>query len=61
MTAEIAHCILDVLQPRGVAVVVEAEHLCISSRGVDRPVPPQGHQPDARPVFAGIRAPGRNS
>ena len=37
MTAKIAHCILDVLQPRGVAVVVEAEHLCISSRGVDRP------------------------
>lgn len=37
MTAQIARCILDVLQPRGVAVVLEAEHLCISSRGANQP------------------------
>lgn len=37
MTAQIARCIEEVLQPRGVAVVLEAEHLCISSRGTEKP------------------------
>lgn len=37
MTAQIARCIEEVLQPRGVAVVLEAEHLCISSRGAQKP------------------------
>ena len=37
MTAEVAHCILDVLEPKGVAVVIEGEHLCIGSRGAERP------------------------
>jgi GTP cyclohydrolase I len=36
LTAEIAHCINDVLQPRGVAVVVEAQHHCMTTRGVHR-------------------------
>jgi len=36
MTAEIASIIESVLQPRGVAVVIEAEHACMSSRGVDK-------------------------
>lgn len=35
-TAEIARCINDVLEPRGVAVVVEARHLCMTTRGVHR-------------------------
>lgn len=34
MTAEIAGIIDDVLRPRGVRVVVEANHACMSSRGV---------------------------
>jgi GTP cyclohydrolase IA len=36
MTAEIASIIEKVLQPRGVAVAIEAEHACISSRGVHK-------------------------
>ena len=36
MTAEIACTIDEVLQPRGVAVAIEAEHACMSSRGVDK-------------------------
>lgn len=36
MTAEIARCISDVLKPRGVAVVVEASHQCMTTRGVHK-------------------------
>ena len=36
MTAEIAAAIDEVLQPRGVAVVIEAEHACMSTRGVHK-------------------------
>lgn len=36
MTAQIAGAIQDVLQPRGVAVVLEAEHQCMSTRGVHK-------------------------
>ncbi len=34
MTAQIAHVIQDVLKPRGVAVLVEAEHMCMAMRGI---------------------------
>lgn len=34
ITAQIAHTIQDVLKPRGVAVVVEAEHMCMAMRGI---------------------------
>jgi GTP cyclohydrolase I len=34
MTAQIAHCIHDVLKPKGVGVVVEATHQCMTTRGV---------------------------
>ena len=37
MTAQIAKCIEEVLQPLGVAVVVEGEHHCMSTRGVHKP------------------------
>ncbi len=37
MTAQIAKTLDDVLQPRGVAVMVEAEHQCMSTRGVHKP------------------------
>jgi GTP cyclohydrolase I len=37
LTAQIANTINDVLQPRGVAVVIEANHQCMSTRGVHKP------------------------
>ena len=37
MTSQIADALMDVLQPRGVIVVVEAEHLCMTMRGVRKP------------------------
>ncbi|MFC4847362.1 GTP cyclohydrolase I FolE [Hephaestia sp. GCM10023244] len=36
LTSQIAHTLDDVLKPRGVAVVVEARHGCMSSRGVNQ-------------------------
>lgn len=37
MTAQIANAIDDVLEPKGVAVVIEAAHQCMTTRGVHRP------------------------
>ncbi|GAA0776878.1 GTP cyclohydrolase I FolE [Brevundimonas olei] len=37
MTSEIANAIQDVLRPLGVGVVIEAEHSCMTMRGVDVP------------------------
>jgi len=37
MTTEIADAIDKVLTPRGVLVVIEAEHMCMSMRGVKKP------------------------
>lgn len=36
MTVEIAEAIQQVLQPKGVAVVLEAQHLCMMARGVEK-------------------------
>ena len=36
MTAQIARCIEDVLQPRGVGVVIEAVHECMTTRGIHK-------------------------
>ncbi len=36
MTAEIARCINDVLQPQGVGVVIEAAHECMTTRGIHK-------------------------
>ena len=36
MTAQIADTINNVLKPKGVAVVIDAEHQCMSSRGVSK-------------------------
>jgi len=36
MTAQIANTIEEVLQPKGVAVVVQAQHQCMSTRGVHK-------------------------
>ena len=37
LTAEVADCIWDNLQPQGVAVVIEAAHSCMTARGVRTP------------------------
>ena len=37
LTAEVADCIMDNLHPHGVAVVIEAQHACMTARGVRTP------------------------
>jgi GTP cyclohydrolase I len=37
MTAQIANTLSEVLQPKGVAVVIEAAHQCMTTRGVHKP------------------------
>ena len=36
MTAQIANCIEDVLKPKGVGVVIEATHQCMTTRGIHK-------------------------
>ena len=36
LTTEIRDCIQEVLQPKGVAVVIEASHMCMQMRGVQK-------------------------
>ncbi len=36
MTAQIANCIQDVLGPKGVGVVIEASHQCMTTRGIHK-------------------------
>ncbi len=36
MTAQVANCIWDVLAPKGVGVVIEASHQCMTTRGVHK-------------------------
>ncbi|MDQ1386417.1 MAG: cyclohydrolase [Actinomycetota bacterium] len=37
LTTQIADAIVEILQPRGAFVMIEAEHLCMSMRGVRKP------------------------
>ena len=37
LTAQVADCIWEQLSPKGVAVVIEASHACMSARGVNTP------------------------
>ncbi len=37
LTGQVADCLMDRLKPQGVLVVIEAEHLCMSMRGVKKP------------------------
>lgn len=37
MTSQIADALMTTLEPRGVIVIIEAEHLCMSMRGVRKP------------------------
>jgi GTP cyclohydrolase IA len=36
LTEQIAHALMEVLEPQGVAVVIEAAHLCMMMRGVEK-------------------------
>jgi GTP cyclohydrolase IA len=37
LTTQIANTIVEAMQPEGVAVVIEAEHMCMTMRGVKKP------------------------
>ena len=37
LTGQVADALVDALEPDGVAVVIEAEHLCMTQRGVKKP------------------------
>lgn len=37
LTGQVADALMEVLRPDGVAVVIEAEHLCMTQRGVKKP------------------------
>lgn len=37
LTTEIANVIMEKLEPRGVIVIIKAEHLCMSMRGIQKP------------------------
>ena len=37
LTSEVADALVQHLQPRGVIVVIECEHLCMTMRGVRKP------------------------
>jgi GTP cyclohydrolase I len=36
LTQQIAHCLLDLLDPLGVGVIMEAQHFCMMMRGVEK-------------------------
>ncbi len=37
LTTQMADAVMEVLEPRGVLVVIEAEHMCMTMRGVQKP------------------------
>ena len=47
MTCQVADALMEILEPRGVIVVMEAEHLCMTMRGV--------RKPGARTVTSAVR------
>jgi GTP cyclohydrolase IA len=53
MTSQIADALMHVLEPRGALVVIEAEHLCMSMRGV--------RKPGAKTVTSAVRGSIRDS
>jgi GTP cyclohydrolase I len=52
LTTQVADALVRLLDPRGVIVVVEAEHLCMSMRGV--------RKPGARTTTSAVRGALRN-
>jgi GTP cyclohydrolase I len=53
LTTQIADALVEILDPRGVIVVLECEHLCMSMRGV--------RKPGSRTVTSAVRGQLRNS
>ena len=53
MTSQIADALMEVLAPRGAIVVIEAEHLCMTMRGV--------RKPGAKTVTSAVRGDFRDS
>jgi GTP cyclohydrolase IA len=53
LTSQVADAMVRVLQPRGVIVVIECEHLCMSMRGVRKP----GARTVTSAVRGGLREP----
>ena len=53
LTTQIADAVQEILEPRGVIVVIECEHLCMSMRGV--------RKPGARTVTSAVRGAFRES
>ena len=58
LTTQIADALVRMLEPRGVIVVIEAEHLCMAMRGIRKPgartitSAVRGHLPDRGPTRA---------
>ena len=52
LTTQIADALMEHLEPRGVIVVIDCEHLCMTMRGV--------HKPGARTVTSAVRGTLRN-
>ena len=52
LTAQIANTIDEVLQPKGVGVIIEASHLCVATRGI--------HKPESRMVTSRMLGSFRN-
>ncbi|HEU4675036.1 MAG TPA: GTP cyclohydrolase I FolE [Motilibacteraceae bacterium] len=52
LTSQVADALVRILQPRGVIVVIECEHLCMSMRGI--------RKPGARTVTSAVRGHLRN-
>jgi GTP cyclohydrolase I len=53
MTSQIADALMRVLEPRGVIVVIEAEHMCMTMRGV--------RKPGAKTITSAVRGAFRDS
>lgn len=53
MTSQIADALMGVLEPRGVIVVIECEHLCMTMRGV--------RKPGAKTITSAVRGDFRSS
>ena len=53
LTAQIANTIVKKLKPHGVLVVIEAEHMCMTMRGV--------HKPSSKTITSAVRGEFQNS
>ncbi|HEY4571969.1 MAG TPA: GTP cyclohydrolase I FolE [Kribbella sp.] len=52
LTTQVAESLVEILQPRGVIVVIECEHLCMTMRGV--------RKPGAKTITSAVRGQLRN-